>query len=41
MKNVKTWKKQSREKRHILAANKEWVDEECAKVNVEKNAARK
>jgi hypothetical protein len=36
MKNVKNWKKQSRETRK--QANKEWFDEECAKVNEEKNA---
>jgi hypothetical protein len=43
MKNVKNWKKQSRE--YTIGytrkqPNKEWFDEECAKVNEEKNAAR-
>jgi hypothetical protein len=35
MKNVKSWKKQSKKQ-----ANKKWFEEECAKVNEEKKAVR-
>jgi hypothetical protein len=43
MKNIKNWKKQSRVAKNTNGyvrkqANKEWFDEECAKVNEEKNA---
>jgi hypothetical protein len=46
MKNVKNWKKKSwRVATNTIGytrkqANKEWFDEECAKVNDEKNATR-
>jgi hypothetical protein len=41
MKNVKNWKIKSTIGYTRKQANKEWLDKECAKVNEEKNAARK
>jgi hypothetical protein len=44
MKNVKNWKKQSRATNTVgytrKQTNKDWIDEECTKVNEKKKAAR-